>query len=75
MYQYKLKYETRKFLEKYVFPFSQFSQITNENADTIVEFIEHRYVIPLVNDQEEKKVIDEELLRLAEDAIDDICEN
>ena len=75
MYQYKLKEETRTFLKEYVYPFSKYKLITNDNADEIVEFIVDTYVSPLVNDQEEGKHIDESLLKKADNAIDDICDN
>ncbi len=75
MYKDKLKASTNKFLETYVFPCSKFKTITSENADEIVEFIVDTYVSPLVNDQEEGKHIDEGLLKKADNAIDDICNN
>ena len=75
MYQYKLKQKTRDFLKKYVYPYSKYLVITNENADEIVDFIQYKYVIPFVNDIEENKPIDENLLKEAEAAIDDICDN
>lgn len=76
MYQDNLKRETIEFLKKYVYyPKSRFSLITNDNADDIVEFITDNYITPLVQDQEEGKRIDTQLLKDADNAIDDICEN
>ena len=71
----RLKETTNQFLQLYVFPHSKFKTITDENADEIVEYIQHTYVIPLVEDQEEGKRIDTNLLKMAEDAVDDICDN
>ncbi len=75
MYPNNLKEETKQFLRKYVFPRSKFSFITNENADEIVDFIEHTYIVPLAADLDEKIRTDQELLKAAENAVDDICEN
>ena len=75
MYQDKLKYDTIHFLQQYVYTCSSFTIITNENADLIVDFIEHKYIIPLTSDLEENKRIDKNLLKMAEDAVDDICDN
>ena len=76
MYQDCLKKETIEFLKQYVYPFSDFKEITNENADDIVDFILLQYVCPLVEDEEELGLeIDHKLLKSADDAIDDICEN
>ena len=75
MYKDNLKKETNQFLNTFVYPRSKFLIITNENADEIVEFIENTFVIPLVNDQEEHIPIDKKLLKAAEAAIDDICDN
>lgn len=76
MYQDNLKRETIEFLKKYVYyPKSHFSFITNDNADEIVEFITDTYVTPLVEDEEDGKMIDAQLLKEADAAIDDICEN
>ena len=70
-----LKKTTNLFLQEYVYPNSKFHAITEENADEIVAYIQHTYVIPLVEDQEEGKRIDTSLLKMAEDAVDDICDN
>lgn len=71
----RIKEQTRDFLKEYVYPCSRFSIITDENADDIVDFIQYKYVIPFVNDIEENKPIDKNLLKEAEAAIDDICDN
>lgn len=75
MYQDNLKRETNEFLKKYVYPRTKFYVITDENADEIVDFIENTFVIPLVNDLEENIRIDEQFLKAAEAAVDDICEH
>ena len=75
MYQDNLKKETIEFLKKYVYPFSNFTTITQENADDILDFIVNKIVATLVNDQEEGKQINQQLLKMADDAVDDISEN
>ena len=75
MHSRDLKEKTNQFLCRYVYPNSKFTIITNENADDIVEFIEHTYIIPLIADQEENIPVDKNILKMAEDAVDDICDN
>ncbi len=64
--------ETERFIKEYVLGELGFSCVCEENIAEIVDYIVERYEVPLAQAQESGDKIDENLLKLATDAVTEI---
>ena len=60
------------FLKEEIFPKMQITEITQDNAGLIVDYIVDHYEIPLSQAKEAGEMMDEEVLKTASDTVTEI---